>query len=33
MTANRRLYARLGYREDREEPFMDGTVVHMSKRI
>ena len=27
------LYARLGYRVDREEVFLAGTVVHMSKRI
>ena len=33
MTANRKLYAALGYREDREEPFMDGTIVHLSKTI
>ena len=29
---NIRLYRSLGYRVDREEPFMGGTTVHMSKR-
>ena len=27
------LYRRLGYAIDREEPFMGGFIVHMSKRI
>ncbi|TPN80789.1 GNAT family N-acetyltransferase [Mesorhizobium sp. CU2] len=31
--ANVSLYARLGYTIDREEPFMNGTTVYMSKRI
>jgi ribosomal protein S18 acetylase RimI-like enzyme len=31
--ANIALYQAIGYRIDREEPFMGGTVVHMSKRI
>jgi ribosomal protein S18 acetylase RimI-like enzyme len=30
---NIRLYRRLGYAVDREEPFRGGTVVHMSKRL
>src|SRR5262249_50313925 len=30
---NVRFYERLGYRIDREEPFLGGTVVHMSKRL
>ncbi|MGE5513683.1 MAG: GNAT family N-acetyltransferase [Bacteroidota bacterium] len=30
---NVRLYSRLGYRVDKEEEFMGGLVVHMSKRI
>jgi GNAT superfamily N-acetyltransferase len=30
---NIRLYAKLGYRVDREEPFRGGTVVHMSKEL
>jgi GNAT superfamily N-acetyltransferase len=30
---NVRLYSRLGYRIDREEPFMGGTAVYMSKRL
>jgi GNAT superfamily N-acetyltransferase len=30
---NVRLYARLGYRIDREEPVRGGTVVHMSKAL
>ncbi|WP_458093995.1 GNAT family N-acetyltransferase [Roseomonas sp. WA12] len=30
---NIRLYTRLGYAVDREEPFRGGTVVHMSKRV
>ena len=30
---NVRLYARLGYRVDREEEFKGGIVVHMSKPI
>lgn len=33
MAANRRLYASVGYVEDREEPFGDGTVVCLSKRV
>lgn len=33
MAANRRLYARVGYSEDLEEPFGDGTVVYLSKRL
>lgn len=33
MEANRRLYARCGYEETLEEPFMDGTVVYLSKRL
>lgn len=33
MTDNRRLYARVGYAEDLEEPFWDGTVVYLSKRL
>jgi GNAT superfamily N-acetyltransferase len=33
MVANRRLYASVGYTEDREEPFGDGTVVYLSKRL
>ena len=31
--ANVRLYLRLGYRVDREEPFMGGTTVYMSKPL
>jgi ribosomal protein S18 acetylase RimI-like enzyme len=31
--ANVALYHRFGYRVDREEPFMGGTTVHMSKRL
>jgi ribosomal protein S18 acetylase RimI-like enzyme len=31
MAENLRLYDRLGYRVDREEPFMGGTTVYMSK--
>jgi ribosomal protein S18 acetylase RimI-like enzyme len=27
------LYTRLGYATDREEPFMGGFIVHMSKRV
>jgi ribosomal protein S18 acetylase RimI-like enzyme len=30
---NLRLYGRLGYQVDREEPFSGGVVVHMSKRV
>jgi ribosomal protein S18 acetylase RimI-like enzyme len=30
---NIELYRRLGYAIDREEPIMDGFIVHMSKRI
>jgi len=33
MLANRRLYAGMGYAEDREDPFGDGTVVYLSKRL
>ena len=33
MAANRRLYASLGYEETLEEPFMDGTVVYLRKRL
>lgn len=33
MVANRRLYASVGYVEDSEEPFGDGTVVYLSKRV
>lgn len=33
MEANRRLYARCGYEETLEEPFMDGTVVYLRKRL
>jgi N-acetylglutamate synthase-like GNAT family acetyltransferase len=33
MVGNRRLYAAVGDVEDREEPFGDGTVVYMSKRL
>ena len=31
--SNIELYRRLGYTIDREEPFMGGFMVHMSKRI
>ncbi len=31
--ANIRLYGRLGYGVDREEPFLNGMAVHMSKRL
>ncbi|MBN9549014.1 MAG: GNAT family N-acetyltransferase [Alphaproteobacteria bacterium] len=31
--ANVRLYRRHGYAIDREEPFMNGTTVYMSKRL
>lgn len=31
--ANIALYRRLGYGVDREDPFLAGTVVHMSKRL
>lgn len=31
--ANIALYRRLGYRIDREEPYLAGTVVFMSKRL
>jgi ribosomal protein S18 acetylase RimI-like enzyme len=30
---NLRLYEKLGYRLDREEPFSGGIIVHMSKRV
>jgi ribosomal protein S18 acetylase RimI-like enzyme len=33
MTANIRLYQSLGYVIDTEEPFLTGTIVHMSKRL
>lgn len=33
MTTNRRLYASVGYVETLEEPFMDGTVVYLAKRL
>ena len=33
MVDNRRLYAKVGYVEDLEEPFGDGTVVYLSKRL
>jgi ribosomal protein S18 acetylase RimI-like enzyme len=33
MVTNIELYGRLGYAVDREEPFMGGVVVHMSKRL
>ncbi|WP_417309804.1 GNAT family N-acetyltransferase [Devosia sp.] len=33
MAANRQLYAAVGYTEDVEEPFMDGTVVYLSKTL
>jgi ribosomal protein S18 acetylase RimI-like enzyme len=33
MATNIKLYIRLGYRTDREEPFKGGFVVHMSKLI
>jgi N-acetylglutamate synthase-like GNAT family acetyltransferase len=33
MAANRQLYAKIGYVEDLEEPFLDGTVVYLSKRL
>ncbi|HEY0855284.1 MAG TPA: GNAT family N-acetyltransferase [Devosia sp.] len=33
MLANRRLYASVGYVEDLEEPYGDGTVVYLSKRL
>ena len=32
-SANIELYSRLGYTIDREEPFMGGFMVHMSKRV
>lgn len=32
-TENIRFYRRLGYRVDREEPFLGGAVVHMSKTV
>ncbi len=31
--ANLAFYARLGYGIDREEPFLNGTAVHLSKRV
>lgn len=33
MTDNRRLYVSIGYTEDLEEPYGDGTVVYLSKRL
>jgi ribosomal protein S18 acetylase RimI-like enzyme len=30
---NIEIYRRLGYGIDREEPFMGGSIVHMSKRL
>ena len=33
MVDNARLYFSLGYRIDREEAFMGGAVIHMSKRL
>ena len=33
MADTRRLYAKVGYVEDLEEPFWDGTVVYLSKRL
>lgn len=33
MAANRALYRNLGYVETAEEPFMDSTVVYLSKRL
>lgn len=33
MAANRRLYARCSYEETLEEPFLDGTVVYLRKRL
>ena len=33
MVANRQLYLSVGYVEDLEEPFGDGTVVYLSKRL
>jgi ribosomal protein S18 acetylase RimI-like enzyme len=32
-TDNLRFYARLGYEQEREEPFRGGTLVHMVKRV
>jgi GNAT superfamily N-acetyltransferase len=32
-SANVELYGRLGYTVDREEPFMGGFKIHMSKRL
>ncbi|MDQ0376456.1 GNAT family N-acetyltransferase [Amycolatopsis thermophila] len=32
-TENIRFYRRLGYRVDREEPFLNGSLVHMSKAV
>jgi hypothetical protein len=31
--ANVRLYLGLGYEVDREEPFMNGVTVYMSKKL
>ena len=33
MTANRALYRSVGYIETAEEPFMESTVVYLSKRL
>jgi N-acetylglutamate synthase-like GNAT family acetyltransferase len=33
MMDNRKLYVSVGYTEDLEEPFGDGTVVYLSKRL
>ena len=33
MTGNIALYRSVGYGVDREDPFLDGTVVYMSKRL
>ncbi len=33
MAANRALYVSVGYVENREEPYGDGTVVYLSKRL
>lgn len=33
MAANRALYRSVGYTETAEEPFMESTVVYLSKRL
>jgi GNAT superfamily N-acetyltransferase len=33
MQSNRKLYVSIGYVEDLEEPWGDGTVVHLSKKL